>query len=99
MKSGMTDGLDSLPERIDRIEQKLDAVDKRFDEVTAEVTAALIEQRQYIEFAFDQLRGETLGRLDQLRGETLGRFDRLERKIDQIIMQTTPRRSPRTKKH
>jgi hypothetical protein len=84
MKSGMTDGLDSLPERIDRIEQKLDAVDKRFDEVTA----AFIEQRQYIEFAFDQLRHETLGR-----------FDRLERKIDQMIMQTTPRRSARKKKH
>ena len=85
MKSGMTDGLDSLPERIDRIEQKLDAVDKRFDEVTA----AFIEQRQFIEFAFDQLRDATLGR-----------FDRLERKIDQIIMQTTlPRRSSRSKKH
>jgi hypothetical protein len=95
MKSGMTEGLDSLPERIDRIEQKLDAVDKRFDEVTA----AFIEQRQYIEFAFDRLRDETLGRSDQLRDDTFGRFDRLERTIDEIIMQTTPRRSPRTKKH
>jgi len=60
-KNAMSD-LEKLPERVDVIERKLDAlavsvgqrfeaVDKRFDQVTE----ALVEQRQYTEFAFTQL--------------------------------------------
>ena len=50
---------EALPDRVDRIEQKLDSlavsIDRRFDDVDRrfnEVTDALVEQRQYTEFAF-----------------------------------------------
>lgn len=60
---------EALPDRVDRIEQKLDSltasidrrfadVDRRFDDVDRrfnDVTDALVEQRQYTEFAFDRL--------------------------------------------
>ena len=53
---------EALPERVDRIEQKLDSlaasIDRRFDDVDRrfnEVTDALVEQRQYTEFAFERL--------------------------------------------
>jgi len=59
------------------VEQKLDAlsasVDKRFDAVDKQfetVTVAMVEQRQYTEFAF--------GRVET-------RLDRIERKLDQFI--------------
>jgi hypothetical protein len=59
------------------VEQKLDAlsasVDKRFDAVDKQfetVTVAIVEQRQYTEFAF--------GRVET-------RLDRIERKLDQFI--------------
>src|SRR5829696_7607209 len=83
MKSGMTDGLDSLPERVGRIEQKLDAVDKRFDDVTA----AFVEQRQYVEFAFDRLRDEMLARFDKVDGrfDNVGaRFDKADARFDEM---------------
>jgi DNA anti-recombination protein RmuC len=56
------------------------SVDERFDAVDA----ALIEQRQYTEFAFDRVdkRFDRVdGRLDRIDS----RFDRLERKLDQFI--------------
>ena len=53
---------EALPDRVDRIEQKLDSlavsIDRRFDDVDRrfnEVTDALVEQRQYTEFAFERL--------------------------------------------
>ena len=77
----MVDPTKDLPAKMDAIEQKLDAVagsvrslsdsvDARFDDVTA----ALVEQRQYTEFAFERLRGEM----------SAG-FGRLERKLDLLI--------------
>ena len=63
---------EAMVERIDRIEKKLDDlatsmarrfddVDRRFDAVGAEftsVTGALVEQRQYTEFAFSKLEAK-----------------------------------------
>jgi hypothetical protein len=77
----MSSDLDKNGERMERVEQKLDAlstsVDRRFDALSASVDerfgavdVALVEQRQYTEFAFERLDG---------------RFDRLERKLDQFI--------------
>ena len=84
----MADPMEALPERVNAIEQKLDAlsmnVDVRFDDVTS----ALVEQRQYTEFAFDRLRNEMLGGFAtmQARFDTMTtNFGRLERKLDQVI--------------
>ena len=66
--------LDTLSASVD---QRFNVVDRRFDEVTA----SLVEQRQYTEFAFDRLAGEM--RVGFKGVDT--RLDRLERKLDQFI--------------
>lgn len=84
----MAERLEDLPERVQAIEQKVDAlaesvdarfdaVDARFDSVDArfdEVTAAFVEQREYTDFAFQELRSEMKAG-----------FGRLERKLDMVI--------------
>ena len=72
---------DNLSKRVNSIEQKLDrlsvSVDSRFEQADRrfeEVVAALVEQRQHTEFAFDGLVSE------MRRG-----FGTLERKLDQFI--------------
>ena len=105
-KNGMSD-LEMLPEHVNAIEHKLDAlavsVDRRFDEVTQ----ALVEQREYTEFAFTQLDAKmTSGfarveiRLEGFDHKLQGvehKLERVERKIDQLIIAGTkrPRRRPR----
>ena len=70
----MVERLEDLPERVQAIEQKLDAlatsVDARFDEVSA----AFVEQREYTDFAFQQLHSEMQSG-----------FGRIERKLDMVI--------------
>lgn len=61
---------DSVDARFDAVDARFATVDARFDDVTA----ALVEQRQYTEFAFERLRGE-MG----------AGFGRLERKLDLLI--------------
>jgi len=77
----MIDPVEALAEKVDAIGQKLDAhassVDARFDEVTS----ALVEQRQYTEFAFDRLRSEMAAGFSAMTAN----FARLERKLDQLI--------------
>ena len=69
---------DNQPERVEAIERKLDllssSVDKRFDEVTA----ALVEQREYTEFVFERLRREMIERLDRVERNMATR-DQVER--------------------
>ena len=60
----------SVDQRFDAVDRRFDAVDQRFEEVDA----ALVEQRQYTEFAFSRLEAK----MDS-------RFSRLERKLDQFI--------------
>lgn len=77
--------LDTLSASVDNRFDTLSAsVDKRFDTLSTSVDerfdavdGALIEQRQYTEFAFD--------RLDSRFDTVDSRFDRLERKLDQFI--------------
>lgn len=84
--------------RFAAVDARFDAVDARFDTVDArfdEVTLALVEQRQYTEFAFDRLRGEMQAGFAEMReGLSEGQggfaamttnFGRLERKLDQLI--------------
>jgi len=77
----MIDPVEALAEKVDAIGQKLDAhassVDARFDEVTS----ALVEQRQYTEFAFDRLRSEMTAGFSAMTAN----FARLERKLDLLI--------------
>ena len=61
-----------------------DSVDARFDAVDE----ALVEQRQYTEFAFAQLKDEMKNGFDGVdrRFDSVeNRFSRLERKLDQFI--------------
>ena len=60
----------SVDARFEAVDARFEAVDARFDEVTS----ALVEQRQYTEFAFDRLRSEMIAG-----------FGRLERKLDLLI--------------
>jgi hypothetical protein len=79
---------DAVDARFDAVDARFDAVDARFDALTAsvdgrfdEVTSALVEHRQYTEFAFDRLRREMLAGF----GAQTTNFERLERKVDQLI--------------
>lgn len=73
------------------VDRRFDAVDERFatfsasvDERFDAVDVALVEQRQYTEFAFDRLDGR-FDRFESRFGTFESRFDRLERKLDQFI--------------
>jgi hypothetical protein len=75
---------DAVDKRFDAVDKRFDAIDKRFDAIDAqfaEVTFALVEQRQYTEFAFDRLRGEMVAGF----GAMTTNFGRLERKLDQLV--------------
>ena len=81
--------LDGIDGRLDGIDTRLDGIDARFDTVDArfdDVTSALVEQRQYTEFAFDRLRGEMLAGFAAMTTN----FGRLERKLDQVIDRLLP---------
>ena len=68
-----------LSERVERIEQKL-------DQQFTEVQEHFVEQRRYIESAYDKLDQ----RIDGLDRRMTDGFSRLERKFDQFII--TPSR-------
>jgi len=82
-------------ERLATVDEKLDqlahSVDERFKAIDARfdaVDVAFVEQRQYTEFAFEQVStGLTEIRTEMRAGfyDTATRFDRFERKLDQFI--------------
>lgn len=79
---------DAVDARFEAVDARFDAVDARFDAMDAkinrrfdEVTAALVEQRQYTEFAFERLRGEMKDGFAAMTDN----FGRLERKLDRLI--------------
>jgi hypothetical protein len=74
----------SVEARFEMVDARFDQVDARFAQVDArfdDVTFALVEQRQYTEFAFDRLRGEMTAGFSTMTEH----FGRLERKLDQVI--------------
>lgn len=88
----MADRIDDLTGRVQTLEKKLDllsaSVDQRFDAVDE----ALLEQRQYSEFAFSRLEARMdagdarlEAKMDAGFTRVGERFDRLERKLDQFI--------------
>ena len=79
---------DTLSASVDR---RFDAVNERFGTLSASVDerfdavdVALVEQRQYTEFAFDRLDSR-FDTVDSRFDTVDSRFDRLERKLDQFI--------------
>jgi hypothetical protein len=71
-----------VDERFNQVDERFDQIDRRFDGIEA----ALVEQREYTEFAY--------GRLDaKFDGLSTG-FARLERKMDQIIDLHLPKTPP-----
>jgi hypothetical protein len=71
----------SADERFDAIDKRFDAIDKRFDAVDTrfkDVTAAIVEQREYTEFAFALLRREIIARFERVERNMATR-DQLER--------------------
>jgi chromosome segregation ATPase len=93
---------EQIDKRFEQVDQRFDEVDKRFKEVDErfkDVTRALVEQREYTEFAFDRLRREMMARFDRVATRT--QVDRIERKLDRFAesvsdamrVLTAPRRS------
>ena len=77
----MTDPVEALAEKVDAIGQKLDAHASSVDARFHEVTSALVEQRQYTEFAFDRLRSEMTAGFSAMTAN----FARLGQKLDLLI--------------
>lgn len=106
IERAMADRIDDLTGRVQTLEKKLDllsaSVDQKFEQMGRRFDAvdeALLEQRQYTEFAFSSLEarmGAGDARLDAKMDNGFTkmdagftrvgeRFDRLERKLDQFI--------------
>ena len=79
----------SVDQRFEAVDRRFEAVDRRFDAVDRQfeaVGAAIIEQRQYTEFAFGQLEQELV-----VVKSGLGR---IERKLDRLIDAAFPPENP-----
>ena len=88
----MADQIADLRRRVSAVEQKVDllsaSVDRRFNAVDE----ALLEQRQYTEFAFSRLESKMDtgdaridAKIDSGFARMDARFERLERKLDRFI--------------
>jgi hypothetical protein len=62
-----------VDQRFDEVDRRFEEVDRRFDRVDA----AILEQRQYTEFAYS--------RLEAKMDAGFGRVGRIERKLDHFI--------------
>jgi hypothetical protein len=76
---------DAIDRRFDAIDRRFEAVDRRFEAVDRRfeaVDAAIVEQREYTEFAF--------GKLEQELVIVKSGLGRVERKLDRLIDGTAP---------
>ena len=91
----MVEGTADFNERLASVEHKVDALAVSMDQRFDEVTAAILEQRRYTKFAFEQLTTRISGlegRFDSLetKVDSLGtRFHSLETKVDSLESQLT----------
>jgi hypothetical protein len=79
----------SVDRRFDIVDQRFESVDRRFDAIDQRfeaVDGAIIEQRQYTEFAFGKLHQELV-----VVKSGLGR---VERKLDRLIDASAPSKEP-----
>ncbi len=89
----MGDRIDDLTVRVEAVEAKMDQVPATLDQRFDAVDAALVEQRQYTEFAFDRLEQRFAEVKAEVRIVTSG-LGRLERKLDQVIDRLAPPPTP-----
>ena len=75
--AGVDQRFEAVDRRFDAVDRRFDAVDRRFDALEA----AIVEQREYTEFAFTQLDHK----IDAGFAQWDDRFSRFERKLDQFI--------------
>jgi archaellum component FlaC len=68
----MADRLDDLEERVQVLETRMDQVPATIDQRFDAVDAAIAEQRQYTEFAFDKLERSMIARFDGVDAEFAG---------------------------
>ncbi len=90
----MSADMDDGAERTQTIEQKLGTLSTSVAERFDTVDAALIEQRQYTEFAFDRLASEMrigcngvdgrFNTLERLAGEMKARFDGVDSRFNRL---------------
>ena len=73
------DRIDELRETVERVQADV----RRFDERFNQVDAALLEQRQYTEFAFERLDAK-FEQLDTKVDQLETRVDRLDAKVDRL---------------
>lgn len=91
---------DRVNQRFGVIDQRFTEIDRRFDHVDQrfnQLEAAIVEQRRYTEFAYDQLGTRMdagFARVDERFDQMDGRFERLERKLDQFTDRVVPPRQP-----
>ena len=81
---GVDQRFDGVDQRFEAVDQRFDAVDRRFDAVDRRfdaLEAAIVEQREYTDFAFTQLDHK----IDAGFAQWDDRFSRFERKLDQFI--------------
>src|SRR5262245_41062288 len=78
---------EAVDRRFDAVDQRFEAVDRRFDAVDRRFDAlddAIVEQRQYMEFAFDTLKQDMMARferIDQDMGVVNTRLGGLEQEV------------------
>ena len=80
---------DAVDRRFDAVDRRFDAVDRRFEAADRRfdaVDAAIVEQRQYTEFAF--------GKLQQELAVVKSGLGRVERKLDRLIDGRHPSEKP-----
>ena len=70
-----------LDSRSASVDKRFERIDERFDEVTS----AMVEQREYTEFAFGSLTQEMTVGFDRVDRRIAIEVGRLDRKLDQLL--------------
>jgi predicted aminopeptidase len=83
----MTNASGNLPERVQRVEQKLDALRASMDAGFEHVDAALLEQREYTEFAYEKLDAKMDAGFSRLDRQMDAGFSRLDQRMDAAFAQ------------
>ena len=78
----MTNGTGNPPERVQGVEQKLDALSASVGAGFEHVDAALLEQREYTEFAYEKLDSKMDAGFSRLDQKMDAGFSRLDQRMD-----------------
>jgi hypothetical protein len=81
-KKTMANGPQDLPGRVQRVEQKLDALSASVAAGFQHVDAAMLDQREYTEFAYEKLDAKVDAGFSRLDRKMDAGFSRLDQKVD-----------------